>query len=281
MNPSLEKGNELECAVGLIESFILQKNPNLKNSSFTIEKKKTIIVDEVRHEIDLYVEINLGDDYKSVFIFECKNWEKPIGKNEIIIFSEKIDVSQATKGYFIAKEFTQYAIAQSKKDKRIELLKTTNQLTELIDFPHFHSICTILDTVSIIFNTGDSEGKVETLNVESITYKNVPIDFHKFAEVFGQSVMHEKVNNEPTASLSDDQYLYSSEKIFNLDVNTLLVNNISIKKFKVIVKFTLIVKKPKIISKFDVEKRGRIIEYEKINFQNYNKSLSFIYFTKH
>src|SRR5260370_2401213 len=55
-------------------------------------------------------------------MFECKNWREVDGKNEIIIFSEKIDVSSATSGCFVAKSYTSDAVNQAKQDPRITLL---------------------------------------------------------------------------------------------------------------------------------------------------------------
>src|SRR5260370_16030093 len=57
-----------------------------------------------------------------MFIVECKNWKEAVGKNEIIIFSEKIDVSRATSGCFVAKSYTDDAVNQARQDRRITLL---------------------------------------------------------------------------------------------------------------------------------------------------------------
>ena len=79
----------------------------------------------MRHEIDIYVTADLAPGYKSMSIFECKNWEEAVGKNEIIIFSEKIDASHATSSCFVAKSYTYDAVTQAKQDPRITLLLTS------------------------------------------------------------------------------------------------------------------------------------------------------------
>src|SRR5258708_31832469 len=81
-----------------------------------------IFVKEVGHEIDFYLTADLAPGYKPIFIFECKNWKEAVGKNEIIIFSEKIDVSRATSGCFVAKSYTSDAVNQAKQAPRITLL---------------------------------------------------------------------------------------------------------------------------------------------------------------
>src|SRR5436309_3248608 len=126
MTPTpLEKGNVLEVSVRSIERAILQSSPALKEKTFVIESKKIVAVDGVHHEIDVFVTVDLGKGYRAIFIFECKNWDAPVGKNEIVIFSEKIDAIQAQCGFFVAKAYTADAEAQARRDPRIRLLTAT------------------------------------------------------------------------------------------------------------------------------------------------------------
>jgi hypothetical protein len=281
MNPNLEKGNELERAVKLIESQILQTNPNLKNNPFIIENKKTVIIDEIRHEIDLYIEIDLGNGYKSIFVFEYKNWNNSVGKNEIIVFSEIIRATQATKGYFIAKEFGKYAVAQANKDSRIQLLKATDELVELVHFPHFHCITLILLAVRVEFNSGNPNMPLQDITVDSVYLNGESIDFNLFAENLGKQVMHNRINNEPTALLPDGEYNYEAENIFNYNPSVLLVNGKPCEEVVVKIKFLTFVQKPRIISRFNIEKRGRVIEYENLNLPIHKQiSFQFIYLHK-
>jgi hypothetical protein len=121
MDTPQEKGDSLENAVAAIEEFILQSSAGMGRKPI-VEKKKIITANGVRHEIDLYVTADLAPGYKPVFIFECKNWKEAVGKNDVIIFSEKIDVSNATSGCFVAKSYTTDAVNQAKSDPRITLL---------------------------------------------------------------------------------------------------------------------------------------------------------------
>lgn len=117
-----EKGDVLELAVAAIEPTILGITPELREQTFVAESKKVVKVADVHHEIDIFVTIDLGHGYRSAYIFECKNWQKSVGKNEVIVLSEKIDVTSATKGYLVAKSLTRDAYAQAEKDPRISLL---------------------------------------------------------------------------------------------------------------------------------------------------------------
>jgi len=117
----MNRGSRLEEAVKAIESAILGKK-GLKKDNLLIESNKVIVADGVKHEIDLYVQIQHGHGYDAVFIFECKDWSTSVGKNEIVSFSEKIKVTGASKGYFVATGFGRYALAQAKKDPKMVLL---------------------------------------------------------------------------------------------------------------------------------------------------------------
>jgi hypothetical protein len=117
-----QKGNALEQAVKFIENSILNQVPSAAGQKFTIENKKLIKVNNVPHEIDVHVTVHFVAGYEATFVFECKNWARPVGKNEIIIFSEKIQAIGAAHGYFVARSFTAGARAQAEQSKRITAL---------------------------------------------------------------------------------------------------------------------------------------------------------------
>jgi hypothetical protein len=101
MASSHDKGNALEEAVRAIETAILRSTPTLDQNTFTFESRKLVAVAGVRHEIDVYARVAISTGYNAVFIFECKNLKKAVGKNDIIIFSEKIDAVRAQKFFLL------------------------------------------------------------------------------------------------------------------------------------------------------------------------------------
>jgi hypothetical protein len=143
MTSSQQKGDALEVAVAAIEHVILHNS--LSVSGIQLERKKRINVGGVHHEIDLFLTIDSGAGYKSIFIFECKNWQDAVNKNEIIIFSKKILDSSAAMAFFVAKAYTSDAIAAAKLDPRIVLYTAikydpTKEATEFYcRFPHMLS----------------------------------------------------------------------------------------------------------------------------------------------
>ncbi len=171
MTTPLEKGNALEFAVKAIESAILQASPALKENRFVIESKKIVTVAGVRHEIDIFVEVNLGKGYKAIFIFECKNWEGKVGKNEIIVFSEKVNALRAQKGFFVAKSFTSDAEAQGEKDPRLVLLRATEREATLVPFD-FHFLVRDKTHVDLQFFRA---GATEVLKMERIDPNNAEV----------------------------------------------------------------------------------------------------------
>ena len=143
MTTSQEKGDALELAVAAIERVILQ---NAKSGGApTFERKKIIKVAGVRHEIDLYLTVDIASGYNAIFIFECKNWQKAVDKNEIIVFIKKIQDSSASIGFFVAKSYTADAKAAAKTDPRVILYDAiehdpAEEPTELFcRFPHMTS----------------------------------------------------------------------------------------------------------------------------------------------
>lgn len=134
-----KKGNDLEQAVRAIEDAILRTAPGYTEGTFKIQGNRILVQDGVRHEIDVFVTASLAAGYESTFIFECKNWNAKVGKNELIIFSEKIAVSGAQRGFFVAKAFTKDAQAQANKDARIQLLTASHfEPVTRVQFPQLH-----------------------------------------------------------------------------------------------------------------------------------------------
>jgi hypothetical protein len=159
MTTPAEKGHALEIAVQTIETVILASSPALRGQPFKIERRKTIIVGGVHHEIDIYVKVGVPG-YESIFIFECKNWDaKSVNKNEPIVFSEKIKAAVAQRGYFVAKEFTKDALAQSAQDPRMTTLIATEYDSTNVPPPHaFHFTAPASAKCSTTFRLAGTEG---------------------------------------------------------------------------------------------------------------------------
>jgi hypothetical protein len=130
-----EQGDRLERAIAVIEDAIVKHNPALQSCNHTIESKKQVRVEGVRHELDVYVEYDFGSA-KTLFVFECKNRNRRAGKDEVYVLLEKVNAVAAQNGYLVARGFTQSAVAAAKQSRgRIILVQATDYIGQAIDFP--------------------------------------------------------------------------------------------------------------------------------------------------
>lgn len=132
-------GKSLEKAVLLIEKHVLNNIAKNDIAEVKIETNKIFVIDGVRNEVDVYVEIDLKIGTNLIYIFECKNWKKnkKVSKNDIIIFSSKIDVINAQKGYFVAIEYSKDALNQAIQDKRIQILNLDKENSRIFEKDYF------------------------------------------------------------------------------------------------------------------------------------------------
>jgi hypothetical protein len=124
-NPNDEKGRALERAMQFVQENLFKSDPRLAGTNFTIEVRKTVNVAGVRHEIDVLVTTHPGTQHESISIFECKNWKAPVGKNEVIIFADKVAAIRANRGFLVAKSLSKDAQERLKQDSRLIFLRCT------------------------------------------------------------------------------------------------------------------------------------------------------------
>ena len=138
-----------------------------------IESKRIISLEGVRHEIDLFVTAALPNGYQAVFVFECKNWADKVGKNEVIVFSEKVKAATAQKGFFVARAFTKDAKAQAAKDPRIQLLTAAKaDPVGRVTFPQFLLKDIGHTTASIVFGGfGDREFTEANMDLTATVFR--------------------------------------------------------------------------------------------------------------
>jgi Restriction endonuclease len=259
------KGDALEKAVQLIETYILGTNPATKEAIVTFEPKKIVVVKGVKHEIDIYITIDYGKGYKAIFIFECKNWTKKVNKDEIIVFSKKVEVVHAQTGYFIAKSFTRDTAAQAEQDGRLILLTATEELdisTPLI--ANFHILCnTAVDSHSNFILRPNEILKPDTLTPESfVRYNNEDLLLSKFNERMRQRIIDEAMNNVPAYAFGEEAYSYNTTKSFVFQPHELLIEGQECYRLDMKVTWKTHIIRPAIVSKFDIKTRGRVITFD-------------------
>jgi hypothetical protein len=263
------KGDQLEEAVRLIEMVILSADPNAVDSPIKIECKKIVTVEGVKHEIDVYITINNGKGYTSTFIFECKNWQDKVDKNEIIVFARKVADVRATKGFFVARRFTSDAISQADRDG-IELVTADNVIDTLPPFlDEFHILgnkvidhetsakfnVKVYDPQMVGFNPG--------LNFESFAkYKGEGQLLGKVVEKLQQQIVDEHMKHERTETFDEEKRRFETSQVVVFADEELIIEGLECQSVELRVIWESQVVRPPIISQFDIKTRGRVITLE-------------------
>lgn len=262
-----KKGDALEEAVHMIEELILRSNPNTKDATITIETKKRIKVQGVRSEIDVYVCVELGNGLKLIYIFECRNREEPVGRKDITDFHDKIEEVGAARGYFVAKKFGIDAINKAKRFQRLELLNASDEFEELPEIvTHLHYLFQMLKHTNIALKvqTDDPQkvGSVAVSNTSKVKLGDEELLLGVLTERIQQNVMNEVMSHEPTESFPAGVYSYDRQKTYTFHPNELFVDGFECTELTAQVSWDIQVIRPRVVSTFDIEKRGRVFTVE-------------------
>lgn len=260
-----DKGNALEIAVRTIEATILKSCPGYSDKTFHIQSKKIINAGGVHHEIDIWVMVELGNEYNAIFIFECKNTQEKVGKNEIVIFTEKIDACGAQKGFFVAKSFTADAEAQAGKEPRIHFLRVSELPTQDIPVPmKFHVLTNELESLQVDMKVEGSkenaEGILVDLQTASFSINEAELDISKYIKDWGAIESNKRCNQFRSEAVPNGIYSLSFESLREFASDTkVLVNSQQIAKMILSGKIKASVTHAVVVSHFEVETRGRAI----------------------
>jgi len=275
-----EKGHSLEIAVHAIETVILESSPSLRGQPFLIERRKRITVDGVHHEIDVFAEVGAAKGYASIFIFECKNWETPVGKNEIIIFSEKIDAAVAQRGYFVAKTFTKDALAQAAKDKRITILYATEHDPTNVPPPEsFHLTAPASVKCSTTFRVAGTSGtKLDTIQVEGKLVRLCGSDvlLADYLTSWLDELYRQRLLWFYTADLPEGVHPLLVEDQRSFRAGELFIDGREIEGVHLQAEFGVEIIRPAVISDYEVSTRGRVIRLAKAKVRDFAIDTSFV-----
>jgi hypothetical protein len=263
MPTAMEKGDALHRAVLSIEHAILKSTPTLSEKTFVIEDKKIVRVNGVRHEIDIYVTVDAALGYAAVYIFECKNWANPVGKDEIVAFSEKIRALNAAHGYFVAKSFTRDARAQAKLDGRLTLLLAAEHDFTGVVLPNvfnLHSIAAMPKHIEIQIKKRGAIGEHFVpldLDNANVTFQGEKLDLQVFLRDWANKAVADDTLKIRTDRLEQGVYEREAKSEREFPNCELIVNGLDVGWIGIVVDYHLHVFHPPIVSRFDVETRGR------------------------
>ena len=266
MATSNDIGKELEEAVGAIETMILRSFPEYREDTFVIQTRKVVTVGGVRHEIDIWVEIDLGKEYKSVFIFECKNWKAKVSKNEVIVFSEKVKVVQAQRGFFIARSFTKDARSQARKDLRTELLLAKKHDPGGVIVPFdFHVINREkTDVMVTVYERGigpDAPHQCQPIDISpaEVALHGQSLDLSAYVQDWASQVADEREKHFPSGTLPEGTYNLEATEERHYAPKQFVLNGRDIERVVLKVSFRVRLVRPPVVSDYEVETRGRIL----------------------
>ena len=259
-----EKGDSLENAVAAIEEVILKSSAGMGRNP-TVEKKKIITVNGVRHEIDVYVTADLAPGYKPIFIFECKNWKEAVGKNEIIIFSEKIDASHATSGCFVAKSYTTDAVNQAKSDPRITLLLAAEY--DPVSGPEVFQFFTRLPEMTnldvTMFKRGSMglDPKLVSIETAQLECSGLPVYLPMQVNIWSMIVCENDLMSFFDEPVPAGVYYRVVDGNLHFDVGMVHLNNEDVERLAFHVEYKVTVTPVPVVSHFEVMSRGRCITF--------------------
>jgi hypothetical protein len=260
MSSSGEKGDALEGAVRAIETAILRNAPGYAEGTFTIEGKKILRIADVRHEIDVYVIATLAPKYEAVFIFECKNWKDKVGKNEIIVFSEKIRVSRAQRGFFVAAEFTADAEAQTAQDPRMELLKAIELNPDTLVVPAgFHSIHVGQTTAEVWFRAeATSEKPGVTLDIPNahLVLDGIEVDAHAHLQALISASRDKRMNSLPSGAMEEGIHKVAFTGAEEYEAGRATLNGRTVIAIEVDGSTDVVINRAVVVSAYEVEARS-------------------------
>jgi len=262
MRTPQEKGDALEIAVAAIEHHILSTSPSLREKTFLIESKKIIQVGGVHHEIDVFVRIDLGGGYTSTFIFECKNWEAAVGKNEIIVFAEKIAAAQAQHGFFVAKSFTKDGEAQAALNPRVRLVIASEHHPAGGILPDgFHTMIQIPLHVETAFHKGDGNTELKTIDIPKAVaaLRGEAINLGDYLVQWADEAANADSLKFQSGGCPAGDYERSTSVRRDYAKGEFIVDGMEIAWAEQLVRYNARIVRPAVISHFEVRTRGRVV----------------------
>jgi len=178
------KGDTFEKLVKLIIESVLESDPKFKGQKFTVEMKVRDTTSGVPNEIDVLAVSSPNTDYESKFIYECKNWKRPVGKDVVQLLAKKVDDVRATRGFLVAKSITKHAKKQINAEPRLRYIRCAEDfLSPLCSMELLHTDHEVLPPSITVkwrtFSSGDTSMRLEPKKITCLL-NGKPADFLNF-----------------------------------------------------------------------------------------------------
>lgn len=248
-------GKNLEQAAEAIESLLLQQNSDLSGLTIEVQARRRERIAGVLHEFDLWVSV----ETVGIFLVECKDWAKPVGKNEIIIFAEKLRATGALGGYVVARSFTADAKAQAKLAKNLRLEIARTELKSLVELPQYHAVFNtiITDLSSVALTVGSQSAPTTRIFV----WKGNRLTIDELSHLLLEEALTERMSIEPTASKPNGKYRLEFRKERKFDVAEIMCGLSLVRSASLHLVFDVEVEHPLLVWQFAIAERGVAVKY--------------------
>jgi hypothetical protein len=261
MADSNAKGAALERAVHAIEEMIIRSSPSLAKAPFKLEPNAIVNVAGVRHEIDLLVRVNGGTPYESLHIFECKNRQDAVNKNDVIILAAKVSAMGAARGALVAREFTQDASAQAKQFPSIALVPFTDEVWGPIgslvmevtshEFTRFH--------VTVMRRSGTQERPAPEWEKSTCMFEGKVYLFPDLAHELANRWL---VQSDALTRIPPGERHGTARPAWEFDPGELKIGDWEVANLVFDFDYRVVIRPARLVSTFSVEQRGRFARFE-------------------
>jgi len=267
-NKHRDKGDVLEQVAAFVFDALLTHHPDYKTATFAIERKKRISVKGSAHEIDVFVTTNPRTTVEGKFVVECKNWSEPVGNSEVIILARKVEAVAATGGFLVCHRLTKDAEAELKQHPRLKWIQCSEDFQsplnnlELIDCDYDFWPCRI-HFRKRTFRAADPPENLDFYSLQCMEYgKSVDL-FRYVNKLLPGFVESDREENKNLYRLGGCHFrMKSLELIF--EPGEFTVNGWEAASAIIELRYFARVTWPKIVSRFELSKHGRVVTFEPI-----------------
>lgn len=255
----VKKGSSFEDAVRSIESAILA-GESLNGRMPHIEPRKIVTIRGVKQEIDILVRLPAVKGYDATFIFECKDWKKPVGPDQLAHFLQKIRATRATRGFFVARRFTKSAINLAAQYGRLQLLYSIDcKISPLnLKFSWPEKI------VYTCHEVRTKKGKIIPAPdaVVQVGRRREPLT--DLVRRLGDRVYAQRFHLPDVDRLDEGNHPLSALTKFTLPKGLVRIDGVAVHMIAVLVTFDYKVKIPAFRYGYDVKDRGMFVKFDRI-----------------
>jgi restriction endonuclease len=271
-----KKGDALENSVKLIIEAVLESDPKYKGQKFAVQTKVRDMTSGVPNEIDVLVVACPKTEYESKFIFECKNWKEPAGKDVVQLFSKVVDEVRATRGFLVAKAITKPASDQILMEPRVSYIRCSDDFVsplssaELIHIDHE----ILAPRVTLKWRTHLSGEESMRLEPEKIAclLNGERVDFTAFISSHLDEMAAEASKEHPIKfSQEGTHWIGGTGRAIRFRENELVVDGHDVETIWIPFFSFVTCRRRRLVSKFELEGRGQAFSFDPVDLGDSEK----------